>query len=96
MLNREEVIRVAAQAKPTAKLREKFQYQNVMYAAAGEILGRVEGSTWEKLIAGRIFKPLGMKGSNTSVPEMQKAPQLCPALPRKPTAIVPSRSPALP
>jgi CubicO group peptidase (beta-lactamase class C family) len=72
-LNREEVIRVAAQAKPTAKLREKFQYQNVMYAAAGEIVGRAEHSTWEKLIAQRIFKPLGMKGSDTSVPEMQKA-----------------------
>ncbi len=72
-LNREEIIRVAAQAKPTAKLREKFQYQNVMYAAAGEIVGRVENSTWEKLISERIFKPLGMKGSDTSVPEMQKA-----------------------
>lgn len=72
-LNREEVIRVAAQAKPTAKLREKFQYQNVMYAAAGEVVGRVENSNWEKLIGERIFKPLGMKGSDTSVPEMQKA-----------------------
>ncbi len=72
-LNREEVIRVAATAKPTAKLREKFQYQNVMYAAAGEVVGRVEGSTWEKLIAERIFKPLGMKSSNTSVAEMRKA-----------------------
>jgi CubicO group peptidase (beta-lactamase class C family) len=72
-LDREEVIRVAARARPTAKLREKFQYQNVMYAAAGEIVGRVEGSTWEKLVAERIFKPLGMKGSNTSVPEMQRA-----------------------
>ncbi|MET0622651.1 MAG: serine hydrolase [Pyrinomonadaceae bacterium] len=72
-LNREEIIRVAANAKPTAKLREKFQYQNVMYAAAGEVVGRVEGSTWESLIAERIFKPLGMKSSNTSVSEMQKA-----------------------
>lgn len=72
-LNREEVIRVAAQAKPTAKLREKFQYQNVMYAAAGEIVGRAEHASWEKLISERIFKPLGMKGSDTSVPEMLKA-----------------------
>ena len=74
VLDREEVIRVAAQAKPTAKLREKFQYQNVMYAAAGEVVGRVENSTWEKLVGERIFKPLGMKASNTSVPEMQKSP----------------------
>src|SRR5688572_8779300 len=35
-LTRDEVIRVAAHAKPTAKLREKWQYQNVMYCAAGE------------------------------------------------------------
>ncbi|HEX7955653.1 MAG TPA: serine hydrolase [Pyrinomonadaceae bacterium] len=73
-LNREEVIRVASTAKPTAKLREKFQYQNVMYAAAGEIAGRAEGSTWEKLISERILRPLGMKSSNTSVPEMLRAP----------------------
>ena len=37
-LNRSELIQVAAQAKPTAKLREKFQYQNIMFAAAGEIV----------------------------------------------------------
>jgi CubicO group peptidase (beta-lactamase class C family) len=73
VLNREEVIRVASQAKPTAKLREKFQYQNVMYAAAGEVVGRVENSTWEKLIGERILRPLGMKSSNTSVAEMRKA-----------------------
>src|ERR1044072_5466430 len=36
-LNREEVIRVAAQAQPTAKLRETMQYQNVMYAAADTV-----------------------------------------------------------
>jgi CubicO group peptidase (beta-lactamase class C family) len=73
VLNREETIRVAAQAKPTAKLREKFQYQNIMYAAVGEIVGRAEKSTWEKLVAERIFKPLGMKSSDISVAEMQKA-----------------------
>jgi CubicO group peptidase (beta-lactamase class C family) len=32
-LNREEIIRVAGLAKPTAKLGEKFLYQNVMYTA---------------------------------------------------------------
>ncbi|MDT5295238.1 MAG: hypothetical protein QOJ76_2118 [Acidobacteriota bacterium] len=73
VLNREEVIRVAAAAKPTAKLREKFQYQNVMYAAAGECVAHAEGSTWESLIEGRIFKPLGMKASDASVPAMQRS-----------------------
>lgn len=73
MLNREELIRVAGQAKPTAKLGEKFQYQNIMYAAAGEAVAKAENSTWDKLIATRIFKPLGMNNSDTSSEAMQKA-----------------------
>jgi len=73
VLNRQELIQVAAMAKPTAKLGEKFQYQNVMYAAAGEAVAKAENSTWDKLIATRIFKPLGMKNSDTSVAAMQKS-----------------------
>jgi CubicO group peptidase (beta-lactamase class C family) len=74
VLNREEVIRVAAQAKPTAKLREKWQYQNVMYSAAGECVARAESSTWESLIKERIFKPLGMRASNLNVPDTLRSP----------------------
>ncbi len=73
MLNREELIRVAGLAKPTAKLGEKFQYQNIMYTAAGEAVAKAENSTWDKLIATRIFKPLGMNNSDTSSVAMQKA-----------------------
>jgi CubicO group peptidase (beta-lactamase class C family) len=72
-LNREEVIRVAAQARPTAKLREKFQYQNVMYSAAGEVAAKALGSTWEGLVEERIFKPLGMKSSVLNGPAMQRS-----------------------
>jgi len=72
VLSREELIQVAAMAKPTAKLGEKFQYQNVMYAAAGEAVARAENSSWDKLIASKIFKPLGMKDSDTTVAAMQK------------------------
>jgi CubicO group peptidase (beta-lactamase class C family) len=73
VLNREELIKVAGMAKPTAKLGEKFQYQNVMYAAAGEAVAKAENSTWDKLIADRIFKPLGMKNSDTTAAAMQKS-----------------------
>lgn len=72
-LNREELIQVAGSAKPTAKLGEKFQYQNIMFAAAGEIVARAQNSTWDAVIANRIFKPLGMKASDTTVAAMQKA-----------------------
>lgn len=72
-LNREELIKVAGRAKPTNKLGEKFQYQNVMYAAAGEAVAQAQHSTWDRVIESKIFKPLGMKDSNTTVAAMQKA-----------------------
>jgi CubicO group peptidase (beta-lactamase class C family) len=72
-LTRAELIEVAAQAKPTAKLREKWQYQNLMFVAGGEIAATVERSPWDKLVASRIFKPLGMKNTSLSIAQMEKA-----------------------
>lgn len=71
VFSREEIIRVASDAKPTAPFRAKWQYQNVMYAAAGEATARAFDSSWEKLLREKILKPLGMKESNVSVKEMQ-------------------------
>ena len=72
-LNRMELIQVAGEAKPIAKLREKFGYQNVMFAAAGEIVAAVQKQSWEKFVPERIFAPLGMTNSTISLVEMQKA-----------------------
>ncbi len=72
-LTREETIKVAGEAKPVAKLGEKFLYQNVMYAAAGEIVSKVQKMTWENYVAQNILKPIGMLDSSISIPEMQKA-----------------------
>jgi CubicO group peptidase (beta-lactamase class C family) len=55
------------QAKPTAKFREKWQYSNMMYLAAGEATAKAQNSTWEGIVSSRIFKPLGMNASNFSV-----------------------------
>lgn len=72
-LSREELIKVAGLAKPSAKLGEKFLYQNVMFAAAGEIVARAQGTTWDAFVKERIFKPLGMRDSNTTVAETLKS-----------------------
>src|SRR5205807_24426 len=73
ILSREEFVRAAMAAKPTARLREKFQYSNAMYTAAGEAVARANGATWESVIARRIFGPLGMKQSVTSAQEVTRA-----------------------
>lgn len=71
-LRPQEVIQVAGEAKPSAKLGEKFQYQNVMFLAAGEVVASAQERPWADVLKDRIFKPLGMKDSTLSVREMQK------------------------
>lgn len=72
-LSRVELIQVAGEAKPTAKLGEKFQYQNIMFSTAGEIIAASQKTTWENFVESRIFKPLGMTNSYTSISAMTKA-----------------------
>ncbi|MEA2416120.1 MAG: hypothetical protein QOI58_2777 [Thermoanaerobaculia bacterium] len=74
VLTREEYVRAATSAKPAVPFRTKFQYSNAMYAAAGEIVGRVNHSTWEAVIASDLFKPLGMTSSVSIITDMLKSP----------------------
>jgi len=72
-LNRVELIKVAGNAKPMAGLGEKFFYQNIMYAAAGEVVSEVYGKPWKQFVPTRIFAPLGMNNSTMTVKQMQKS-----------------------
>ncbi len=72
-LTRAELIEVAAQARPTAKFRERFQYQNLMFTAAGEVVAAVEKQPWEKVVPEKVLKPLGMTNSTMSIEDMAKA-----------------------
>ena len=74
VLTREEYVRAATSAKPAVKFRTKFQYSNAMYAAAGEIAGRVNNTTWEKVIASDLFRPLGMTSSVAVITDMLQSP----------------------
>ena len=75
-VSREEVLLAATKAEPWAGLGEKYYYNNVMYTAAGVAAGNAAGTDWDTLLAERIFEPLGMSSSNTSVSESQTDPRL--------------------
>ena len=49
--------------KPAAPFRTRYQYNNLMYIVAGEVIARVSGSSWESFIEERIMSPLGMTRS---------------------------------
>jgi CubicO group peptidase (beta-lactamase class C family) len=58
--------------EPSADLREKFQYNNLMFLTAGYLTEVITGKTWEEAVRERILSPLGMKRTNFSVADMQK------------------------
>ena len=64
---RETILRTATQAEPWAPFRSSFDYNNVMYLAAGEASAAVAGDDWDGLLRERILQPLGMSSTNTSV-----------------------------
>jgi CubicO group peptidase (beta-lactamase class C family) len=69
---REDLVRRLAFLKPTADLREKWQYNNLMFLTAGFLLEQLTGQKWEDAVRARVFAPLGMARSNFSVDESQK------------------------
>lgn len=50
----------ASKAVPVAKVGEKWQYNNLMYAAAGAAAGNAAGMSWSELVRARLLRPLGM------------------------------------
>jgi len=52
--------------KPVSGFRTKYDYDNLLYIVAGEVVARVSGMSWEKFIETRIMQPLGMTRSAAS------------------------------
>ncbi len=73
---REEILADATKAEPYVPFREKFYYSNVMYMSAGMAAGQVAGTDWDTLVEERIFKPLGMDSTTTSVTQVENDPRL--------------------
>jgi len=60
-----DVVRNFQYLKPTSPFRTQFDYDNLLYLVAGEVIARVSEISWSDFVSTRIFKPLGM---NNSVP----------------------------
>lgn len=72
----DEVLRTATHAEPMAPFRTKFLYNNIMFLAAGEACATVTGKPWAELVRERVFEPLGMRSTDTSVAVAQQDPRL--------------------
>jgi CubicO group peptidase (beta-lactamase class C family) len=63
--SREEVIRRAGEMKLSKPIRSAFQYNNIMFIAAGEVVAAAARMPWDDFVRARIFEPLGMTHTRT-------------------------------
>jgi CubicO group peptidase (beta-lactamase class C family) len=61
-----EIIHNLRYLKQTSPFRTKYDYDNLLYIVAGEVVARVSGQSWEEFVESRIMKPLGMNESSAS------------------------------
>ncbi len=57
--------------KQVSPFRTKWDYDNLLYFVAGELIARVSGMTWERFVETRIMKPLKMTNSFTSLDDIK-------------------------
>jgi len=59
-VDKKQLIHNIRYLKPVSSFRTKYDYDNLMYIVAGEVVARVSGSTYDDFIENRFFSPLGM------------------------------------
>jgi CubicO group peptidase (beta-lactamase class C family) len=64
---RDEILHKLRFMKPASSFRSRYAYDNLLYLAAGQIIPAVTGQQWEDFVRLRIFQPLKMTDSKTTV-----------------------------
>lgn len=70
--DRDEIVRRVRYLRPTWSFRSQFGYQNIMYIAAGQVVAKVSGTSWDDFVRERIFTPLGMSTASTTVRGLER------------------------
>ncbi len=67
----EDIIHNLRYLKQVSSFRTKYDYDNLLYIVAGEVVKRVSGMSWENFVEERIMKPLGMNRSAASAESLK-------------------------
>jgi CubicO group peptidase (beta-lactamase class C family) len=68
---REEIASRIRYMEPVGPFRASFHYQNLMFLVAGLVAEAATGQSWDDLVRERLFEPLGMTESSTSVHDLE-------------------------
>jgi CubicO group peptidase (beta-lactamase class C family) len=58
-----DVVKSFQHFQPVSAFRTKFDYDNLLYIVAGEVIARVSGMSYEMFVQKRIIEPLQMKNT---------------------------------
>ncbi|TDD96203.1 serine hydrolase [Flavobacterium cellulosilyticum] len=61
-----DIIQNIQYLKPVSGFRTQYDYDNLLYIIAGEVIAKVSGLSWSDFIENRIMKPLEMNNSAAS------------------------------
>jgi CubicO group peptidase (beta-lactamase class C family) len=67
VITRDELVAALAHLAPSAPFRSEYQYNNLLYVAAGHLGARALGGSYEEALAARVLQPLGMRRTNLAV-----------------------------
>lgn len=69
----QDIIHNVRYLKPEHSFRNDFDYNNIMFIVAGEVITRISGLSWAEFIEQKILKPVGMNASFGSWNRAKKA-----------------------
>ena len=59
----EDVLKSFQYQKPVSAFRTRYDYDNLLYVVAGELVARISGMSWADFVENNIMKPIGMRRS---------------------------------
>src|SRR5215510_1163627 len=74
LFTRKELFDRLKYLEPQEPMRTTFLYNNLMFAAVGQVIELKSGKKWEDFVRDKIFTPLDMKTTNYTIADMLKQP----------------------
>jgi CubicO group peptidase (beta-lactamase class C family) len=75
-LSRDEIVRRIRYIAPSYSFRSKFDYNNLMFLTAGQIIPAVTGQSWDAFVHERLLVPLGMTSTSTTISALANQPDV--------------------
>jgi CubicO group peptidase (beta-lactamase class C family) len=70
-LSSDEIVKRLRYVPLETSFRSAYAYDNVLYLVAGRVIEAISGKPWNLFIKDRIFSPLGMSTSKTSIRDLK-------------------------